>query len=861
VKTTLPDSTVRHKKYTAAGHLWKEWGSQSYPMRYSYDEQGRMKTLETFRGNTTNAEPPDTGGSADVTTWNYHAATGKLSQKVYADSSELNYGYSTDNGFLTTRTWARTPGSQLLVTTYRYTVAGELLSVDYSDTTTTVLGTPEVLYHYNRAGQLDEVKDGQLASPGGASMSTTRYTHTYSWNGLQPNQETITAIHHQTKVLTRKYQTNVGSNTLLNRSAGYEIGVSTDTDQDFAMTYGYDTSGRISTVTDPNDTFTYGYVSNAPGLISTMTGPHHTATRTYDPYRDILATLTNTETVGTASDISKYTYTVNSIGQRTDIVRVGSAFALGTSPMNTHFDHIGYNTTGEVTATDRYSGGTITNTGSPITGFDYDWTFDGIGNRNKSSVSSTKVGYVAANTNKYTKTFNDTDGDGIQDTGETDISNPTHDLDGNMTQDADYDYTYDTENRLIQRTPRTPSSGKLQLTFSYDYLGRRVRILSKYHTGSAWASLYDETILYDGWNPVMHYSYDFLTANPWRKRSYTWGLDVTGSFQGAGGVGGLLAVTGWLVRGSTAYDTLRYYYTYDGNGNVSEIINYNNFNAYSVCAHFEYDAFGNLTRLDDSGGWSIARTSPFRFSTKWHDNAHLYEENGTLNYTLEPSKLYYYGYRYFSPQYGRWLNRDPMEEVGGNNLYCAVSNGLVNQIDFLGLSGSPSNPAHAFFPPGETPGQPVIPELKPQPLYPTITATNMFGKCYCVKVTQDQSKRCMKKCGVATMQDAIDQLWNPESCYFKCLTTEVQRACDLRGTDDMSFQEELEWALENVPFPMCGMRGGSPRGRTARPDGTNNPFKKMKPHPTDPGKVIYKDANGKDLIKAKPPGFDDWFNK
>ena len=41
----------------------------------------------------------------------------------------------------------------------------------------------------------------------------------------------------------------------------------------------------------------------------------------------------------------------------------------------------------------------------------------------------------------------------------------------------------------------------------------------------------------------------------------------------------------------------------------------------------------------------------------------------------------YYGYRYYTPQTGRWINRDPMEEKGGINLYGFVENDGVNLVD------------------------------------------------------------------------------------------------------------------------------------------------------------------------------------
>ena len=47
--------------------------------------------------------------------------------------------------------------------------------------------------------------------------------------------------------------------------------------------------------------------------------------------------------------------------------------------------------------------------------------------------------------------------------------------------------------------------------------------------------------------------------------------------------------------------------------------------------------------------------------------------------------LYYYGYRYYDPVTGRWLNRDPIQERGGINLYAFVGNDEANRWDYLGL--------------------------------------------------------------------------------------------------------------------------------------------------------------------------------
>lgn len=47
---------------------------------------------------------------------------------------------------------------------------------------------------------------------------------------------------------------------------------------------------------------------------------------------------------------------------------------------------------------------------------------------------------------------------------------------------------------------------------------------------------------------------------------------------------------------------------------------------------------------------------------------------------------------YYNPETGRWLNRDPLAEQGGINLYCMVSNDPVNRRDFLGMKEDCSDP-------------------------------------------------------------------------------------------------------------------------------------------------------------------------
>ena len=87
--------------------------------------------------------------------------------------------------------------------------------------------------------------------------------------------------------------------------------------------------------------------------------------------------------------------------------------------------------------------------------------------------------------------------------------------------------------RLISVTVNTVTTA-----YSYDAQSRRT---SK-QVDSTPAIYY----LYDGWNMIADYTIDDSSSPI--QNSYSWGMDLSGSMQGAGGVGGLLAVTNHNLR-------------------------------------------------------------------------------------------------------------------------------------------------------------------------------------------------------------------------------------------------------------------------------------------------------------------------
>jgi len=242
----------------------------------------------------------------------------------------------------------------------------------------------------------------------------------------------------------------------------------------------------------------------------------------------------------------------------------------------------------------------------------------------------------------------------------------SYDNDGNMTSDGVWTFTYDAENRLIKMSavlamPTDPTA-HVCLAFKYDYLGRRVeKQVGLYYPGSStttWTT--DHRFLYDGWNLIADYKYD-SSAGLSLHTTFTWGLDLSGDLTATGGVGALLEIS----RIDPSAGVKDYFPTYDGNGNVAAVVN--SASSGSPAAVYEYSPFGETLQANVTD--SDLGDNPFQFSTKYGD-----PETG----------LVYYGNRYYNPHFGRFINRDPIEEGGGLNLYGFVSNDPANSFDVLG---------------------------------------------------------------------------------------------------------------------------------------------------------------------------------
>lgn len=130
---------------------------------------------------------------------------------------------------------------------------------------------------------------------------------------------------------------------------------------------------------------------------------------------------------------------------------------------------------------------------------------------------------------------------------------------------------------------------------------------------------------------------------------------------------------------------------YDGLGNVIAVLD--TLQSHLI-AEYEYDPYGNLVRAsgyekngstwEQVGGDPLA--NPFRYQTKCLLDAAISPWTETDYYAgYQQFDIYDYGLRWYHARHGRFINRDPIGELGGTNLYAFVGNNPVGRRDVLGM--------------------------------------------------------------------------------------------------------------------------------------------------------------------------------
>ncbi len=152
----------------------------------------------------------------------------------------------------------------------------------------------------------------------------------------------------------------------------------------------------------------------------------------------------------------------------------------------------------------------------------------------------------------------------------------------------------------------------------------------------------------DGWGIV-----ELVNTSGTIHESYARGVSI------AGDIGGLVSVT------RHPFNT-QYYVHNNHRGDVIHVCN-----GTSTTTTYRYSVFGQLV---ETTGANYCR---FKFSSK--------ELNASCGF-------YYYGYRFYAPQWQRWMSADPEGEGGGVNLFGFAYNAPVRYVDPNGMAPVKSEP-------------------------------------------------------------------------------------------------------------------------------------------------------------------------
>jgi RHS repeat-associated protein len=192
------------------------------------------------------------------------------------------------------------------------------------------------------------------------------------------------------------------------------------------------------------------------------------------------------------------------------------------------------------------------------------------------------------------------------------ITSGTYDANGSPTALSGKSYKWDGANRILRFADTATDTAS---SFTYDGLGRLVRVVDTHGA----AKTADHSYMWCGTMRCLAHD-NTQRGSPVSTQYFTQGVIV----------------------GATPY-----YYVRDQLGSVTELVGRTG----SVAAQYAYDPYGNQTTISGALDSDIGYAGYF------------YHAVSGLDFTL---------HRAYDPPHARWLNRDPIGEAGGMNLYAYV---------------------------------------------------------------------------------------------------------------------------------------------------------------------------------------------
>lgn len=606
--------------YDNAYRLLSVTNANNEVLRFTYNALGEMLTLAD--------------GKNQTNTWNYYPF-GLVTNKVDAASNVVFYLQFDANNRLTNR-WTPAKGN----TYYTNDAVGNVLAITHPL-------SPSISYKYDALNRLTNMTDALGVTVFSYTAAGQLQGETGPWAG-----DTISYTYNKARL----------------RSG---LTLSQPNATAWVQSFLYDPALRLTNTTAPSGVFQAAYGTGAAGSpafgVAGLTLPNGAViTNYFDAFNRLVQTVLQ----GTNGTLNSHGYGYNVGNQRTSQTNVFGDY------VNFAYDKIGQLTSAlayESNATARLNeqssygydaahnliGRTnndlqqafIVNSLNELSNVTHNATITVSGTTTSPATNVTVNSLTAAQyadgtfaksglslgngTNTYTAIGKDSLG--RLDTNIVTVYLPspasyTNDLNGNLLFDGLKAYDYDDENQLVRIT--VTNTWKTELTYD-GLMRRRIRRESVWQNG-VWVQTNEVHYVYDG--PVVVQERDLNN------------VPVT-TYSRAGA---------WLLGMSqpSLVNPQHYFYHTDGNGNITALVN----GQQNLAARAGYDPFGNL----------LFKIGPMA-------NANLYWFSSQEYHSQSDSLLYLH--RVYIPSLDRWLNRDPIGEWGGLNLFRFVGNDPVNKAD------------------------------------------------------------------------------------------------------------------------------------------------------------------------------------
>ena len=424
---------------------------------------------------------PITGNQEHLSTnYQYHEITGALLKTTYDDGNEITYEYDDSNRLkkVTDPTGTRE---------FTYNIRGQILTE-----------TVEVGFSPEAGGVSKEEQGAKREAPKPQSPSALKSKASRLKplkSRLKPGKSRLKPLKYR---ITRTYTPEGQPDKIqLTGLDGLDLKHQID--------YDWNARGQLANVTSPAGEFSYTYNQQNPILLDRITAPAHQVQYAYEPHRNLITSVKNAALASSPRPASPpkitshYQYENDLLGRRTSIAQSGTAFEL----LQLHGQNtvqVAYNDRSEVTGYHIQreappSGGVLPAAGQPEpkpSSFSQSYQHDAIGNRISFTNGEAKTTYTANTLNQYTLIGEE--GEKVRKgEGEPGDGRLSHDPDGNLLEDKQNRYTWNTENRLIKAASK---DGAKVTEYSYDYQGRRTTKKQSIKNREPRTTIY----LYDGWN-------------------------------------------------------------------------------------------------------------------------------------------------------------------------------------------------------------------------------------------------------------------------------------------------------------------------------------------------------------------------